>query len=50
MTKRYKCHRAPSSMIAHAAGSNFRFCLGDRDIEALSVARGVTLTYEAIRK
>jgi putative transposase len=46
----YKNPRFPAEMISHAVWLYFRFCLSYRDVEELSFARGVTVTYEAIRK
>jgi putative transposase len=48
--KRYKHHRFPVEIISHAVWLYFRFCLSYRDVEELLFARGVTVTYEAIRK
>src|ERR687895_2962422 len=47
---RYKHHRFPAETISHAVWLYFRFCLSYRDVEELLFARGVTVTYEAIRK
>jgi putative transposase len=47
---RYKNHRFPVEIISHAVWLYFRFCLSYRDVEELLCARGVTVTYEAIRK
>ena len=47
---RYKHHRFPVEIITHAVWLYFRFCLSYRDVEELLLARGVTVTYEAIRK
>jgi putative transposase len=49
-TSRYTNHRFPAEIISHAVWLYFRFCLSDRDVEALLFARGVIVTYEAIRK
>src|SRR5215468_2521459 len=46
----YKNHRFPPDIISHAVWLYFRFCLSYRDVEELLFARGVTVTYEAIRK
>jgi putative transposase len=46
----YKNPRFAAEMISHAVWLYFRFCLSYRDVEELSFARGVTVTYEAIRK
>jgi putative transposase len=47
---RYKNHRFPTESISHAVWLYFRFCLSFRDVEELLLERGVTVTYEAIRK
>jgi len=47
---RYKNHRFPAEIISHAVRLYFRFCLSYRDVEELLFARGVMVTYEAIRK
>jgi putative transposase len=46
----YKNHRFPVEIISHAVWLYFRFCLSFRDVEELLLERGVTVTYEAIRK
>jgi putative transposase len=46
----YKNHRFPAEIISHAVWLYFRFCLNYHDVEELLFARGVTVTYEAIRK
>jgi putative transposase len=46
----YKNHRFAAEIISHAVWLYFRFCLSYRDVEELLFARGVTVTYEAIRK
>jgi putative transposase len=46
----YKNHRFPAEIISHAVWLYFRFCLSYRDVEELLFARGVTVTYDAIRK
>jgi putative transposase len=45
----YKRHRFPPEIIAHAVWLYYRFALSFRDIEELLAARGVTVSYEAIR-
>ncbi len=45
----YKNHRFPAEIISHAVWLYFRFCLSYRDVEELMAARGITLTYEAVR-
>src|SRR2546427_4030639 len=47
---RYKHHRFPAEIISHGVWLYYRFCLSYRDVEELLFARGVTVTYEAIRK
>ena len=46
----YKHHRFPAEIISHGVWLYFRFCLSYRDVEELLFARGVIVTYEAIRK
>jgi hypothetical protein len=45
----YKNHRFPAEIISHAVWLYFRFCLSYRDVEELLFARGVLVTYAAIR-
>ena len=40
----------PAEIISHAVWLYFRFCLSYRDVEELLFARGILVTYEAIRK
>jgi putative transposase len=49
-TNRYKHHRFPAEIISHGVWLYFRFCLSYRDVEELLFARGIIVTYEAIRK
>jgi len=49
-TKKYKNHRFPVEIINHAVWLYFRFCLSFRDVEEILLERGVSVTYEAIRK
>src|SRR5215831_6173049 len=49
-TDRYKNHRFPAEIISHGVWLYFRFCLSDRDVEELLFARGIMVTYEAIRQ
>jgi transposase-like protein len=49
-TDRDKHHRFPAEIISHDAWLYFRFCLSYRDVEELRFARGIIVTYEAIRK
>jgi putative transposase len=46
----YKHHRFPIEIISHGVWLYFRFCLSYRDVEELLFARGIIVTYEAIRK
>jgi putative transposase len=46
----YKHHRFPAEIISHGVWLYFRFCLSYRDVEELLFARGIIVTYEAIRK
>ena len=45
----YKRHRFPAEIISHSVWLDFRFCLSYRDVEELMAARGIILTYEAVR-
>ena len=47
---RYKNHRFPAEIISHGVWLYYRFCLSYRDVEELLFERGITVTYEAIRK
>jgi putative transposase len=49
-TPTYKNHRFPPDIMSHAVWLYFRFCLSYRDVDELWFARGVIVTYEAIRK
>src|ERR687897_3355400 len=46
----YAHHRFPAEIISHGVWLYFRFCLSYRDVEELLFARGVIVTYEAIRQ
>ncbi len=46
----YTRHRYPAEIIAHAVWLYFRFSLTFRDVEELMAARGVTLSYETVRR
>src|SRR2546422_4036236 len=48
--ERYKTHRFPPEIISHGVWLYYRFCLSYRDVEELLFARGVLVSYEAIRK
>jgi len=45
----FKGHRFPPEIIAHAVWAYHRFPLSLRDVEDLLAARGVVVSYEAIR-
>jgi putative transposase len=47
---RYKNHRFPAEISSYAVWLYFRCCLSYRDVGELLFARGVMVTYEAIRK
>jgi putative transposase len=47
---RYTNHRFLVEIISHAVWLYFRFCLSYRDVEELLFARGIIVTYEAIRQ
>jgi hypothetical protein len=47
---RYKHHRFPAEIISHGVWLYLRFCLSYRDVEELLFARGIIVTYEAIRQ
>ena len=49
-TTLYTHHRFPAEIISHGVWLYFRFCLSYRDVEELLLARGVIVTYEAIRQ
>ena len=49
-TRLYKHHRFPAKIIRHGVWLSYRFGLSYRDVEELRFARGVIVTYEAIRK
>ena len=46
----YTHHRFPVEIISYGVWLYFRFCLSYRDVEELLFARGIIVTYEAIRK
>src|SRR5215207_2984350 len=46
----YQHHRFSAEIISHGVWLYFRFCLSYRDVEEVLLARGVIVTYEAIRK
>ena len=45
----YKRHRYPPEIIAYAVWLYYRFALSFRDVEELLAAKGVIVSYEAIR-
>nr|WP_232787736.1 IS6 family transposase [Paraglaciecola sp. MB-3u-78] len=49
-TNIYAGYRYPPQIISHAVWLYHRFTLSFRDIEELLVARGITVTYETVRK
>jgi putative transposase len=49
-TDHYKTHRFPAEIISHGVWLYDRFCLHYRDVEELLCARGVSVSYEAIRQ
>ena len=49
-TNPYAGHRYPAEIISHAVWLYFRFALSFRDIEELLAARGIVVTYEAVRQ
>jgi putative transposase len=49
-TTKCKNHWFPVEIISHAVWLYFRFCLSFRDVEEILRERGVSVTYEAIRK
>jgi transposase-like protein len=48
--KRYKHHRFPVEIFRHGVWLYCRFSLSYRDVEELPFARGIIVTYEAIRQ
>jgi putative transposase len=49
-SNRYRHHRFPAEIISHGVWLYYRFCLSYWDVEELLFARGIVVTYEAIRK
>jgi putative transposase len=45
----YTRHRFPGGIISHGLGLYFRFCLSDRDVEALMAEGSVIVGDEAVR-
>ena len=46
----YSGYRYPAEIISHAVWLYFRFTLSFRDVEEILAARGVVVTYEAVRQ
>ena len=46
----YHGYRFPPEIISHAVWLYHRFCLGFRDAEDLLAQRGITVTYETVRR
>ena len=49
-TNPYAGYRYPTEIISHAVWLYFRFALSFRDIEELLAARGIAVSYEAVRQ
>jgi putative transposase len=49
-TPSYQRHRFPSKIISHAVWLYHRFCLIFREVEELLAKRGISVTYETIRR
>jgi transposase-like protein len=47
---RYKRHRFPGALISQAVWLYYRFLLSFRDVEELLAERGITVSYETIRR
>jgi putative transposase len=47
---RYHRHRFPPEIIGYAVWIYHRFCLSFRDVEDLLAERGITVSYESIRR
>jgi putative transposase len=47
---RYHGHRFPPEIISYAVWVYHRFCMSFRDVEDLLAERGITVSYEAIRR
>ena len=45
----YSGYRHPGEIISHAVWLYFRFALSFRDIEEILAARGILVSYEAVR-
>ena len=46
----YSGYRYPTEIISHAVWLYFRFALSYRDVEEILAARGVIISYEAVRQ
>src|SRR5215213_8216829 len=46
----YKRHRFPGEIISHAVWLYYRFLLSYRDVEELLAERGITVSYETVRR
>ena len=46
----YHRHRFPREIICHAVWLYYRFCLSYRDVEDLLAERGITVSYETVRR
>ena len=46
----YKRHRYRAEVIAHSVWLYFRFSLSFRDVEEMMATRGVTVSYETVRR
>jgi putative transposase len=49
-TNPYSGYRYPAEIISHAVWLYYRFSLSFRDVEELLAERGITVTYETIRR
>ena len=49
-SEQYKNHRFPGEIISHGVWLYDCFTLSYRDVEALLLARGLTVSHEAIRQ
>jgi putative transposase len=47
---RYPRYRFPPAIISHAVWLYYRFTLGFGDVEDLLAQRGITVSYESIRR
>jgi putative transposase len=46
----YLRHRFPTEIISHCVWLYFRFTLSFRDVEEMLAMRGISLSYETVRK